>query len=163
MTEETKQETKTKARPPRTERVVVPLTPNKVKPAEFLRNILAATVPFGVTVEDVQEGKYWNHIAKALHVSDRIEVVAEDGSFFAELYVTSVMLGRATVKLLRTVDLTEEVKQPAQESELEVKYRGQISKHTVQFRGTKEIIKDGFGTQAEAQQWLLNYEIGLIK
>lgn len=153
-----------KARAPRKEKVVTPITINRIKPGDYMRNIFAATVPTGVTLADIQDGKYWTNIAKTLHITDRIEVVSEDGSFFAELYVTSVVQSLVRVKLMRHVDLTSVGEIPVgEESEFEVKFRGQIAKHTVQNKKTKEVIKDGFSTQAEAKQWLLSYETGLIK
>jgi len=153
-----------KARPPRAGKTVAPITSNRVRLAEFMRNVHAVTVPSGVTVEDIQQGSYWVNTSRALKVTDRIEVINEDGSFFAELMVVSVVMSMVRVKLLRSVDLTDVEDIPTgDESELEVKYRGQIAKHTVQNKKTKKIIKEGFDTQAEAKQYLLNYETGLIK
>ena len=151
-----------RTRLPRTGRIVAPITGNRVRAAQYLRNIFAATVPAGITPEDVQEGKFWTNVAKTLRVSDRIEVTSEDGGFYVELYVTSVVNTLVRVKLLQLVNLVEA--NPItedEESELEVKHRGQILKHTVQDKATKVDIQDGFNTREEAKLWLLNYEKGL--
>ena len=151
------------SRPPKTNTPTMPLTINRIKPADYMRNIFAATVPGGVTLADISDGKYWTHIAKTLHISDRIEVTSEDGRMFAEIYVTSVVQNMVRVKLIRHVDLsdTDEIKDD-EVSDLEVKFRGQIAKHSVQNMNTKEVIKDGFATNAEAKQWMFNYETGLV-
>jgi len=148
----------TKARGPRKGKIVTPITLNKIKPAEYMRNVFAATVPPSVSLEDIQKGSYWVNIAKTLNVSDRIEVISEDGTFFAELFVTSRVLTSVRVKLIRSVDLVEEEAPVEEESELEVKYRGQVSKHAVQNKVTKAILQDGFATNEEAKLFLLNHE-----
>ena len=49
---------------------------------------LRATV--GVTPADVMSPDYWAHLAGKMKVDDRIEVVAQDGSFDADLRVIAV-------------------------------------------------------------------------
>lgn len=157
MSEEKKTQ---KGRPPSDKRIVAPLVWSKVKPAEILRNLFATTVAPHITLEDLQESSFWTNLSKHLHVSARIEVTREDGAFFAEFYVTRIMGTRVDVKLLRHVDLSDTEDTQGDGSEYEVMYRGQVRKHVVQRKDNKEIVKDGFNSNAEAKQYLINLEIG---
>lgn len=140
--------------------MAVALTGNRMKAAEFVRNVFVAVPPAGTTLEQIQDGEYWKNIHKQLHISDRIEVVPEDGSYFAELYVTNVTHYRIGVKLLRSVVLDEPKASPSAEegSPFEVKWRGSIAKHSVQHAKTKEVLRDGFSSASEARTWLAEYE-----
>lgn len=138
----------------------MPITNGKVKPAEFLRNIYAATPEAGTKLEDILQPDFWVHVAKTLHISDRIEVIPEDGSFYAELFVVSVASNLVKVKLLSHHEL-HDVGAPAEPGdELEVVWRGQTAKHTVWRKKDKHILKDGFATKQEAAQWLTAYLAG---
>lgn len=138
----------------------MPITNGKVRPAEFLRNIYAATPEAGTTLEDILNPDYWVHVAKTLHISDRIEVIPEDGSFYAELFVVSVTSNLVKVKLL-SHHVLNDVGLPAEpEDEYEVVWRGQTNKHTVWRKKDKHIMKDGFATKQEAAQWMTAYLAG---
>lgn len=138
------------------------LTPNRMKVAEFVRNLFVAAPPAGTTLEQIQDGEYWKNIQKQLHISDRIEVIPEDGAYFAELYVTNVTQYRIGIKLLRSVVLDDaaaaDAKQDVDDNPFEVKFRGPIAKHSVQRKKTKEVLKDGFNSKSDALAWLSDYE-----
>lgn len=135
------------------------ITGNRVRSAEFVRNVFVAAPPAGTTLAQIQDGEYWKNIQKQLHISDRIEVVPEDGSYFAELYVNDLTQYRIGVTLLRHIVLDPQADVPTEEgSPYEVKWRGGIAKHSVQYAKTKDVIKDGFNSRAEALRWLSDFE-----
>lgn len=138
------------------------ITPNRVREASFMRNIFTATPEVGVSIDDVVRSEYWSHAARLFHPSDRIEVIPEDGAFFAELLVTNVDLNRVKVVELRRVILQEQVElQDGLADDYEVKWRGNIKRHCVLRKSDKKIIKEDFASGKEAAHWLNDFVLGL--
>lgn len=133
------------------------LTTDRFKSAEYVRNVFAVTpsgdTPFG----DLLKPEYWAHIAAQLHITDRLEVIPEDGTFFAELIVTSVSRNSASVRVLRKIDLagSKEVKTPA--SDFDVRHCGIKAKFRITRKSDKAIIKEGFDTYEQANNYLTEY------
>ena len=78
------------------------LHPSRFALASHKRNVWFIVPPGGTTLEDVLDPLYWSHVAARLRPTDRIEVHAEDGSFFAELYVRDAGHLHASLVPLRT-------------------------------------------------------------
>lgn len=69
---------------------VTPLGPNGLKLAESVRNVYQITAPEGTTPDDLVDPKFWVHVARLLRAGDRVEVLAADVSWYAELRVMEV-------------------------------------------------------------------------
>lgn len=67
-----------------------PLGPNGLKLAESVRNVYQITAPEGVTPDDLLDPKFWVHVARLLRSGDRVEVLAADVSWYAEMRVMEV-------------------------------------------------------------------------
>lgn len=83
--------------------------------AAVKRNIWHAKIPAGTKKSDIFDPAFFSNIAAQISVGDRIECVAEDGSFFLELYVICVAERTdtknpnwANVVEMRYVDLVRE-------------------------------------------------------
>jgi hypothetical protein len=74
------------------------LKPSLLKSAEQAHLTHHVVLEAGTTLEDVLKPEYWKAAAAHLHPSDRIQVEAADGSFFAELSVRDVGKTWAKVK-----------------------------------------------------------------
>ena len=129
---------------------------HRVKGAEYVRNIYSATPEFGTTYEDIQRPDYWKHIT-TLRPGDRIEIVSEDSSWFAELFVLSNGKGWVKVFPLRHVMLSES-EQVAGTATHALEWRGPKRKWSVERTSDKEVIKDGFATKEEANAWLSQFQ-----
>jgi hypothetical protein len=128
------------------------LKPNALAEAEFSRRGYRAIVPGDTSIEDMVVPSYWAHVASRLRPGDMIEVLAEDNSFYAEFIVRSARRLDATVSLLRRVEL-EPAKLDASITEgYEIKFRGSRSKWSI-LRG-KDVLRDGFETEAQARVYL---------
>ena len=137
----------------------MPILPKYVKGAEYVRNIFSATPPAGTKYEDMLKPEYWTHIAATLHPTDRIEVIPEDGVWFAELIVISCGKNWAKVYPLRFVELSESAPEEAPVAgKYYVKWRGEVHKHGVIRFSDKVVVKSGFPTAAEAKAWLAEHE-----
>ena len=147
------------------------LTMDRFKEAEHTRCVYAMTPAINTTVEHLLKPEYWSLVAARLHPTARIEVISEDNAWFAELLVISNGSGWAKVKLLRYVPLDDSAgRAPAIQLEktniedttsgqLTVQYAGVKARHRVVRKSDKEVLKDGFPTNAEAVKWMQEYEL----
>ena len=142
------------------------LTPDRFKQAEYTRNIFAMTPAPNTEVEHLIKPEYWSHVAKMMNPTDRVEVVAEDNSWFAEVLIMSTGPNWARVKLLRHVSLVEKATKAdapiAENPQFEVNYGGVSAKHRVVRLSDKSVIKDGFATKAEAVKYMQDYELSSL-
>lgn len=109
----------------------------------------------GVTFEDVMKPEYWTHVAPSLRPGHRIEVNAEDGTFWAMLLVVEAERKSARVVTLQHVQIEERAPAPEQ-SDVFVKYRGPKVRYSVVRTADNEVLKDGFQTERAAQEWITN-------
>lgn len=147
------------------------LMQDSIKPAEYMRNVFAATLPPNTSFEDVKKEAFWAHVAAKFHPTDRVEVMDAEGTFFAELMIISCGRNWAKVSVLRFHELSETLPQAAAEAtqkgsnsklaEYEVDWT-QATKARVVRLVDKEVIKENFPSKADAQKWLLSYVDGIV-
>lgn len=115
-------------------------------------NIFRVTPEIGTPPAALLDPHYWAHVSAKLRFGDVIEVLAEDGSYFAELLVRDVgnLYAKVAFKNPVTVFSTDE----AMEAPVgyAVKWRGPKARFGV-IHGT-DVLKDGFVDKAEAHAWL---------
>ena len=83
-----------------------PLIGNRRKDAEFERRIHRIYPERGTTIEDMLTRDYWQHMGREFKPLDKIEAVAEDGTWYAELLVLACDRLWAKVHLLGKWELT---------------------------------------------------------
>lgn len=132
------------------------LSPAKLQPAEHYRTRYAAVVDDGTTVEDLQRPEFWCHVAGKLRQMDILEVLAEDGSYFAELMVLKSGVGFAKVLLLREVQL-EATAPEDDDLPVVVQWKGPHRKYSVIRKSDSVILKDSFVTKGEAETHAREY------
>lgn len=136
------------------------LTGNELKPAEYMRNVFAVTVPPSVTPEKLLESSFWTHVSAKLHPTDRVEVTVESGEWLVVLFVASCGRNWAKMIVLDSYDLTgggEPVKETA-ESAFYWAYRGQNLKHCAMRKSDKSPVKEGFDSRDEVLKWIAEHE-----
>lgn len=143
------------------------LAPNRLQLAEYKRNVHRIMVDVDVTLADLLAPTFWTHAAKQLRNNDKIEVIAADGKFYAELLVVSARQVEAIVKAINYTELTEaEVKETKKEKakpKFVVEYKGTDNQHCVIRVADKNVLKSGFNSKPEAEEWLGQYELGLAE
>lgn len=72
------------------------VTDSHFQPADSRRNIWHCTVPNGTQKDDIFLPEFFSNVAGKVIVGDHIECVAEDGTFFMEVYVIAVAERTAT-------------------------------------------------------------------
>ncbi len=127
--------------------------PSRFKVADGARNVWVIVPEEGTRFEDILDPSYWAHISGKLRPTDRIEVYAEDGAYFAELIVRTSGRLTAQVALLRKVDL-DPADQASPAVGHEVRWRGPHHKHAVVRMKDNQPIQTGFETKESALQWL---------
>jgi hypothetical protein len=81
------------------------LAPNRIHLSSFKRNEFRIEPEKGTPIDEVLKERYWAHVSVKLKRGDRIEVHAEDDSYFAELLVLDAGKLYAKVKLLSFTEL----------------------------------------------------------
>lgn len=66
------------------------VNPARMKGAEYERTLWVVTAEAGTTREDLLQPSYWAHVAGQLKAYDRLEVRADDDTFYAEYLVLGV-------------------------------------------------------------------------
>jgi hypothetical protein len=138
----------------------------RFKNAEYERVIYQACPENGVSFEDVLQPEFWSHVADKLKPTDRIEVLAEDGSYFAELLVIDAGRLYAKVAVLRFVELaSSEV--PADLAgdlaEFKVEFKGPVLKHVVVRQSDKQYVQEGIARKADAEAWIREHVKALAR
>lgn len=125
--------------------------------AEFARQVFRVTPPAGTTIEEILEPSYWAHVARRLTPYDFIEIVPEDGAFYARLIVVNTGKLFAKVQLIEKIDLNTPTKVTAimAMNLFDTKYAGPTAKWRVIRKADNAVVsKEPFGTQQEAEEWL---------
>jgi hypothetical protein len=129
----------------------------RLRQVEFARNCWAVTPERTTTFEDMLSPAYWSHVARTLKQGDRIEVLADDFSYFAELIVTSTADTEANVAVLRKVELGEAKASPkAETDECEVTHRGTAGWSVIR-KSDKTVLFEKGETKAQAKDWLAKH------
>lgn len=134
------------------------LHPSRKQLAAHNRQIWDVVPESGVTIEDLKRPQFWAHVSMDYRPGDQIEVRAEDGSYFARLFVLDAGPGYAKVHVLENHAL--EVIEPGSETTLaghSVVWSGPHTKFRVMRDEDKKVLKDGFQQKTDAITWLLSY------
>ena len=133
------------------------LASNRLHFAEHRRNIFDVVPEHGTPFEEILKEGYWAHVSVKMKPGDRIEVRAEDGSYYAELIVQDAGRLYAKVAVLRHValDFVEVTEGGLSAGGMEVAWKGPQLKWCV-LRG-KDRLKDGMDKGA-AIQWMQSHK-----
>lgn len=133
------------------------LSPNGLSVAEYKRRQWFCEAADGVTLEDVQKPEFWAHVASKMTPFDRIEVVAVDGTWAADLMVLATGRTAAKVKPIHVYDFDGGYSDMSTVNTThEIKHRGPRKWSIIRSKDSA-IIKEGINTREEAQQAMADY------
>lgn len=132
------------------------LTPKRFKLADYERNLWVATPEAGTTLEDVLKNDYFAHVAGNFKPFDKVEVRAEDESYYAELLVRSAGKNWAVCNVLMHVDLAPK-SDAVPDEDYTVGWGGPHQKHRVVRKKDGEVLFQGGASADEARSWLTNH------
>ena len=127
---------------------------SRVTPAEFKRTIHSMTPEAGTKLSDIMAPAYYRHVASQFKSMDRIEVMPDDGAWYAELMVLYVSKMEVRVAKLSHVKLDTVKPEEVEDETHEVKWRGPSAKWGVVHKKTGDVVKDGFANKEEAAAYL---------
>lgn len=136
-----------------------PLKLARFAEADGVRRAWAVTPETGVTQEDILRPEFWAHVWEKLRPLDRIEVRAEDGSFWAELLVVDRRRAWVRVKMIHYVPIgTLAPTDVIDMDELSIRYMGPHWKWAVVRKKDSEMVIKGFSDKLAAHQAAAEYQ-----
>ncbi len=138
------------------DRPVKSLQQNRFADASYRRNVWHVTPEEGTPYEDLFKSLYWTHNQRFLRPGDCIEVHAEDGSYFARLYVRANVDGEIVVAEIDKTEFKDAV--PDTGVRHSVEWKGPHRKFGVVRTSDRSVIRDGFQTRDEAMLYLVDLE-----
>ena len=132
----------------------------RFKGAEYVR-VIHHAAPFDNTIpEDLLVPDYWAHVADRMKQYDRVEALANDGTWWAEYIVVACGRAYAQLRLLRKasldpVTLNKELSQALRA--YEVCHRGPHSQWSVIRLSDNQVVHEGSQTESGANTWLTNH------
>jgi len=140
----------------------IPDGPNsaRMEQAEFKRNNWVVIAAPGTIPTDLMTPSYWAHLADKLKPWEKIEVRADDASWYCELLVVDVSRLWARVRPLLLLDLTtsdvsqSQANRENSAAEYEVLHRGEHCKWSVVRKKDLAVVHEFEETRIGAAQWL---------
>jgi len=127
-------------------------TPGQIALQEAARNVWIFRPGEPIEKEDMLRPAFWTHVARQMRVNDRIEVLAQDASWYAELIVRAVAPLEVAVGLLAFTEF-DAIATPS-EDEYQIAWKGPSAKWRITRVADKATIKEGFASEGAAKAWL---------
>jgi len=134
----------------------------KLIPAEYKRTVYSVTPELDQDFDSMLAPEFWTNVAQKFHPGDKIEIFAEDSSYYAELLVTDCGQKWAKVVALDYKELTLHIPDAVPE-EFAIRWGGNTAKFKVIRLADKETLKENFATKHEAEAWVRDYQRALQK
>lgn len=134
------------------------LNPAHLQPAEYKRNVWIATAAKGVKPEDMTDPSYWANVAAKLKPWDKIEVRAEDGTWYQEFIVLDASRVWARVRslvgpvMLGTADISQTLANQV-ETQFEVLHRGPRGWSVIR-KADRAVMAENLSIKGDADKWL---------
>lgn len=133
------------------------LRESRLRLAEFARQVHHVVPEDGTKFEDILREEFWAMVSHKFKPCDLIEVHAEDGSYFAQLYIRAAGRNWAKVALINRVDL-EPAGAAIGSTEYEATWKGPHHKFAVVRLSDSQIIKSGFDTREAAGEYIKSHQ-----
>lgn len=124
--------------------------------ADYARQSFVARPAAGTPISDVMSNDYWSHVARKINPHDIIEVVPEDGAYYAKLLV----LGRGNlwvkVYQLEYVEIEANTEKVGESDikKFDVAFAGPHDKWRVVRKTDKLVVEKNFQSREDAEKWL---------
>lgn len=137
------------------------ITASRVEGTEYARNGWSVFPEYGTTVEEMKREEYWAMASHKFKVMDRIEVMSEDGSWWAEFVVRNVRQGAVNVGLLSHVEFGSEAVESVNMDDYSVVWRGPKRKWSIERKADNQIMKEEFPDKMDAMAWIVGQKRAL--
>lgn len=127
-------------------------TAGQIATQEVARNVWIFRPGEDITKEDMLHPAFWTHVARQMRVNDRIEVLSQDASWYAELIVRAVGPLEVVTGLLAFTEFN--AIEATSEDEYDIAWKGPAAKWRITRRADKAMVRDGFESKEMALAWL---------
>lgn len=128
-----------------------------IQHAAYARNEFRVTVPAKTDVSELLREDYWRTVAERFRAGDKLEVIADDLSFYAEYLVTAADRRWLRVKQIRMVGIeANEVRHESESEEFDVLHRGPRG-WSVKRKSDGTIMVENQAARSDAEKWLDNH------
>ena len=150
---------------PAAKRKVVDIKPSQFSLTEFQRQSITIVAKPEQSIEDVMEPGAWATVSPKVRPWDRIDVIAEDGSYVAELFVVQVSKLWVRTALVNFTDLSKENRSEDDGSDdlHLVKWRGPSAKFCVMRKADNSVVSEKHESKEDASKSMLDYEKALAR
>lgn len=132
--------------------------------AEQVRYSYRAKVPEDTTEAALADKAFWSHVANRLQFGTKIEILAEEGTWYQELLVVEVGNNWARVApIMARISLEQAAPDEIIPSGYEVKWKGPALKYTVERLSDAKRLQTGFASKNEAAKWIAQHLSGTAK
>lgn len=127
------------------------IIPSKLKLAEHARNEFRITATSDQTIELFRNPVSWAHLAHLLKAGDKVEVFAEDRTWYAEGIVTSVKTAAATIQFYAHEQFDKAADQDKKDDgkPYYIKFAGQAKWRVIR-KEDEEVMEGNIQTKEEA-------------
>jgi|GEM_PF-2816595 len=124
--------------------------PSQFVSGEFARNLWNHVPEYGTTRENLMQPEYWAILAPQMRIADRVEVMSEDGSWYAELLVRNVSQGAVSVGLLNYREFEVIAENELELEGMRIAFRGRSRMWIVQRISDNHVLREGLKDRGEA-------------
>ena len=121
----------------------------RLQRSEYARTHWLVNAEPKTTLEDIKDPQYWAHTALMIQPHDRIEVWADDNTWFAELVVIMCDRTWANVHVIGYHEVVKSQVKIEPNNDFDIRYNGQHRWHIVR-KKDGHILRDGLPSQDEA-------------
>lgn len=136
------------------------IPPSNFKPFGFDTQRFTAVGTTGQTLQTMLDPEYWSHVVARVRPGCIIEAHAEDGSWYAELYVRAVGTREMRVAVLRHIEFDQAIDAVLKEetNSYVVAWKGPVNRYGVCMPDGKTAIRTGFATKEDAYTWMVQHK-----
>lgn len=137
------------------------LNSTRLKEDGFDRTNWVATVEAGTTLEDMEQPEFWTHVCgpgNRMRRMDKIAVLVDDETWYAELIVLAVGTGFAKVRVLFHLEFGSTEEEAGEDASVFVKYRGPHLRFCVIRKSDQVCIRDSFLKKEDADRYARDHD-----
>lgn len=142
----------------------VPMAPprsliaSRFQNSEHARTVWRVVAEEGTTLDDVRKPIFWAHVAHTMARFDKIEVLADDETWYAELMVRDCGRGFASTVVLSHIEFeANEADKPTSTEGFEIGWKGVKRRFVVIREADRTLVKEELPNKAAAMAWVQEF------
>ena len=134
------------------------LIASRFQNAEHARTVWRVVAEEGTTLAEVCKPIFWAHVAHTMARFDKIEILADDETWYAELMVRDCGRGFASTVVLSHIEFdANEGDKPVSAEGFEIGWKGVKRRFVVIREADRTLVKEELPTKAAAMAWVQEF------